>query len=231
LYTTAYKKKRFSSQNLDKRIEQERQLDLGSLLQSESYDSSNGISTIYSSTSSSEQQPYQYMEKYNDYKPCHLLDTIRRVSGWEVPKAANLLQFKLLRDYNNMNLHEKLSRECCVVRSCMLAFEYSTEIPVSFTALLEKINNSVFLDSSDEICRKLMGAETLKETIRSLENNGEAEVTESIGGDRFVRLNAPDPDQPSDSAPPHLTSPALVLLNHLPLKFRKSKYVVPEDPI
>lgn len=166
--------------------------------------------------------------KVEGRKPTHLLDCIRRYAKWEAPTAAHPLMSKALRKYQEMTLQRKLTCECTIVRSCMSSFSCCTEFPVLFTTLMDKIANSTFLDPCIEVCRRLMGHETLKDTIRVLENAGEAEVTENVSGDRFVRLVAPERTSTGNLLP---VDAALEQLSHFPLKFRKLKYASAEEAI
>lgn len=192
---TTTKRRRFSQGSLSKRLAQERQR--------------------MGNTNEDHEE-----EKPVDKRATHLLDLIRRMSGLPAPPAAHPILTKRMRIYQSLPLHDKLARECSVVRSCLLTFPDSTEIPVLLTAVMEALKEFRFTDDKTDICRQILLSLGISEVVRRLEHSGEAEVTESLSGERAIRLL-----HVQSSVPDALvgTGIAAVHLTRYPLKFRKNK--------
>lgn len=194
-FTTLTKRRRFSQGMLSKRLAQERQ-QMG--LVGEEHEE----------------------EKPNSRRATHLLDMIRRLSGQSAPPAAHPILNKRMSVYQGLALHDKLARECAVVRSCLMTFPDSTEVPVLLTSIVDVLRELRFTDEKTDICRQVLLSIGLSEVVRRLEHSGEAEVTESLSGERSIRLlrvqsTLPEALVGSGVAAAHLT--------RYPLKFRKNK--------
>ena len=194
-FTTTTKRRRFSQGTLNKRLAQERQ-QMGA--------------------AGDEQED----EKPNSNRATHLLDMIRRVSGLSAPPAAHPVLNKRMRVYHGLALHDKLARECAVVRSSLMTFPDSTEVPVLLTSIADVLKELRFTDDKTDVCRQVLLSIGISEVVRRLEHSGEAEVTESLSGERSIRLlrihsTLPESLVGMGVAAAHLT--------RYPLKFRKNK--------
>lgn len=117
----------------------------------------------------------------------HLLDCAVRLAGAENKLRLSYPPKHRIKQLNTSHLLTAIQRgriESSIVRSCLLA---SSTASLSISSLFSMISSSFFHRPEEEICRKSMGLEKLKHTVRNLELAGEVEVTLSNSGEIFVQ--------------------------------------------
>ena len=148
-----------------------------------------------------------------------MLQAARKMAGWEVshrPARMHPVKFhKMARVDAQISFIQRGKLACAVVRSCLTSVAGPSK-QLTLAALLRLVSTSHFHVDQYEAVRRTINMAALKEAVKSLESQGEVDVTVVEGGSVSVALSPTHRGNNTDPVEPRWKGAGT------PLKMRKS---------
>lgn len=143
------------------------------------------------------QEKLKELERNTVNEPTYLLDSLKRISSTNSvvsnsSSSPSLYLNKYKKKYSKilseMTLLQRQYNECCLIRSCFLSCD---SLSITWKKLLELIEKNHFLNDSLEACRLFMSKESLRLTLKKLEDMSEIEVNTTRDGQLIITRLVP----------------------------------------